>query len=271
MGNLGQSSDPEKPAFHALGIPLVDGLVEIVTPETSGAGGRHEGLVPDTIAIRAWMGEPADPENDIGGVGWIQADRWRPYQRSTFVTPAFAGYVSGHSVFSRTAAEILTLFTGSPYFPGGLGTHTVPAGGLEFEAGPSTDIELQWASYFDAADQAGISRLFGGIHVPADDGPGRVIGSEVGKTAFAKAVGFISGDLLRNFSGTITMEEGTPKITWPCLPGFRYKVQASATLASDGFSDLTDFQAFEGDLGEYVDAGIDGPARQFYRVVRALP
>ena len=34
--------------------------------------------------------------------------------------PAFAGYVSGHSTFSRAAAEVLTAFTGDPFFPGGL-------------------------------------------------------------------------------------------------------------------------------------------------------
>ena len=61
---------------------------------------------------------------------------WVPYQRSTFVTPAFAAYVSGHSTFSRAGAEVLTAITGSPYFPGGLGEWRVPAGELEFEAGP---------------------------------------------------------------------------------------------------------------------------------------
>ena len=56
----------------------------------------------------------------IGGVGWILAVDWVPYQLPTFVTPAFPGYVSGHSTFSRAAAEVLTGFTGSEYFPGGL-------------------------------------------------------------------------------------------------------------------------------------------------------
>ena len=94
---------------------------------------------------------------------------WVPYQRPTFVTPAFPGYVSGHSTFSRAAAEVLTSLTGSEYFPGGLGTWTIPAGALEFEAGPTTDIPLQWATYYDAADQAGLSRIYGGIHPPVDD------------------------------------------------------------------------------------------------------
>ena len=49
---------------------------------------------------------------------WILAENWMPYQLISFVTPPFAGYVSGHSTYSRSAAEVLTLLTGTPYFPG---------------------------------------------------------------------------------------------------------------------------------------------------------
>jgi hypothetical protein len=58
---------------------------------------------------------------------------------------------------------------------------------LIHEDGPTEDVTLQWATYFDAADQAGISRLYMGIHIPDDDGPGRVIGAECGRAAWAKA------------------------------------------------------------------------------------
>jgi hypothetical protein len=83
--------------------------------------------------------------------------------------------------------------TGSPYFPGGLGRWTIPAGSLHFEAGPSEDIELQWATYFDAADQAGISRLYGGIHVEVDDLNGRVMGAQCGRDAWAAASHYYDG------------------------------------------------------------------------------
>ncbi|MBK5227803.1 MAG: hypothetical protein JJE05_04770 [Actinobacteria bacterium] len=70
-----------------------------------------------------------------------------------------------------------------------------PAGGLLFEDGPTEDITLQWATYFDASDQAGISRLFGGIHVPADDFEGRKIGSQCGKEAWALALRYFDGSI----------------------------------------------------------------------------
>ena len=53
-----------------------------------------------------------------------------------------------------------------------------------FEDGPSVDLTLQWATYRDAADQCSLSRIWGGIHPPADDIPGRLIGERVGIAAF---------------------------------------------------------------------------------------
>jgi hypothetical protein len=116
-----------------------------------------------------------------------------PYQLPTFVTPSFPGFISGHSTFSRAAAEVLTGITGSEYFPGGLSSWSVPAGSLRITVGPSADVALQWATYYDAADQAGQSRLFGGIHVQADDFTGRLIGSSCGKDAWILAQRYYAG------------------------------------------------------------------------------
>ena len=86
------------------------------------------------IAIYAWPGQPADPVNQFSGVKWILAADWMPFQRKTFVTPGFPGFVSGHSTFSRSAAEVLTAIAGSPFFPGGLAIHDSPANAsLAFE------------------------------------------------------------------------------------------------------------------------------------------
>ena len=153
-------------------LPNVPGLVERRSGETY---------------IHAWAGFPEDPVAQASGVRWIRAIDWVPYQLPTFVTPAFAGYVSGHSTFSRSAAEVLTGFTGSSYFPGGLYEIPVPRGALKIEEGPSRDLTLQWATYYDAADAAGQSRLYMGIHVPPDDFAGRRVGSQCGKAAWERA------------------------------------------------------------------------------------
>jgi hypothetical protein len=175
------------------GLPLEPGLVEQVTPETAQPGGRHEGFEVGTVVIRGWPGQPVDPETQVSGVHWVRAVEWRTYQRDTFVTPPFPGFVSGHSSYSRSAAEVLALLTGSPYFPGGFGEYVVPAGFLQFEEGPTTDVHLQWVTYFDAADQAGISRRWGGIHPSYDDYAGRRLGHVVGPQAWAKAQTYFDG------------------------------------------------------------------------------
>ena len=180
---LGQSTDPDADAFHPDGLPLVDGLIELVTTDSAE---RHGDLAPGTIALLAWAGHPTlhDSADDVR---WIDGRTWVPYQLDTFVTPSFPGYVSGHSTFSRAGAVVLEGLTGSAFFPDGLGTFTAPAGSLRFDDGPTTDVTLQSGTYADAADEAGRSRLYGGIHIAADDHEGRRIGQRVGEDALALA------------------------------------------------------------------------------------
>jgi hypothetical protein len=197
LSGRGQSSDPSLPSYDPEGIPLVPDLVELITPETAAHGGRHAALKghEGEIAIRAWSGNPSDPKTETSHTAWILGADWVTYQLPTFVTPAFQGYASGHSTFSRASAEVLTGFTGSEFFPGGLGQWTVEPGELKVEQGPSAAVTLQAATYYDAADLAGQSRLYGGIHVQADDFTGRRIGSECGKDAWALAQRYFAGQV----------------------------------------------------------------------------
>ena len=64
---------------------------------------------------------------------------------------------------------------------------------LVFEKGPSVDMTLQWATFKDAADQCGLSRIWGGIHPPIDDVPGRLIGEQVGINAYTEARLYFDG------------------------------------------------------------------------------
>lgn len=221
LAALGQSSDPAQPGYHADGLPLVPGVIEVVTAQSSAPGERHAHLADSVgkIAVKSWLGTPPDPTM-TSGTGWILGGYWMPYQRETFVTPAFPAYISGHSTFSRAAAEVLAKFTGSDYFPGGLASATFAKGSLGFEYGPSQDITLQWATYYDAADQAGLSRLFGGIHIAADDFTGRRTGSKVGLDAFAKFTTLYMPPTTSASSGntnTGTGSSGTPSPT-PSTP-----------------------------------------------------
>ena len=195
MGGLGQSTDSDAPGFDPDGLPLDPGVVELISAGSSAPGQRHAHLTAHVgeIAVRSWRGNPDDPSSEESGVGWIRAVEWVPYQRPTFVTPAFAAYVSGHSAFSRAGAEVLTAITADEYFPGGILEWNVAARSLLHENGPAEDVTLQWATYYDAADEAGVSRLYGGIHVAADDFRGRVMGSTIGKQAWLEANEYFDG------------------------------------------------------------------------------
>ncbi|TVR04298.1 MAG: hypothetical protein EA398_02605 [Deltaproteobacteria bacterium] len=196
MAANGQRTDPALPAWHPDGLPLVDGLIELVTEGSAAPGERHAHLRRHVgeVAVWTWPGEPSDEANQRSPMRWIRGVEWKPYQPRTFVNPAFPGYVSGHSTFSRAAAVVLDRITGSPWFPGGLGEFVARENGyLEFEQGPSTEVRLQWGTWYDAADQAGQSRIWGGIHVVPDDYDGRRLGQRVGEEAAEWGINRILG------------------------------------------------------------------------------
>jgi hypothetical protein len=185
----GQSSNPAQENYDPLGIPLKEGFIEVIEIGDPLIGDQNQNL--GKIKLYSWKGHNFidDPSTDVAGVGWILAENWWPYQRPTFVTPPFAGFVSGHSTFSRAAAEVLTLLTGDRFFPGGMGEFVAKKNEfLVFEEGPSVDVKLQWATYQDASDQCSLSRVWGGIHPPIDDILGRIIGERIGKKAYEHAI-----------------------------------------------------------------------------------
>jgi len=186
MGALGQSSNPKLPAYHPHGLPLIPGHIELVKKGDNLAGPKNINL--NKIKLFTWKGPftVSDAATQSAGVGWVLAENWFPYQPQTYITPPHSGFISEHAAFSHAAAEAFTLLTGNAWFPGGLGEFVVPANNqfLLVEQGPSVDVPLQWATYRDAADQASLSRIWGGLNAPFDDIPGRVLGAEVGTAAF---------------------------------------------------------------------------------------
>jgi hypothetical protein len=270
QGSLGQSSDSNLSSYHPDGLELTPNEVELITAESIALGGRHRNAYDNAnvdhdgnfwpnygeadmvgkIAIRAWNHEPDNPEIEVSGSAWLLAENWVPYQSDNFVTPAFAAYVSGHSAFSRAAAEVMAMFTGSEFFPGGLGEKTFDTDFLEFEFGPSETMTLQWASYFDAADEAGISRLWGGIHVPVDDFAGRIMGSAIGMDAFLYALEHFTsaGDFNNDGQYDCADVDG---LVAEIAAGTH---TASFDLTGDGNVDLDDLDAWRTEAGFVLTA-----------------
>jgi hypothetical protein len=158
--------------------------------------------------------------------------------------------------------------TGSKFFPGGLGTYSNYA--LSFENGPALPVTLQWASYYDAADQAGISRIWGGIHPPIDNWQGRRAGAEVGKGVWALAQKYFDGSVA-NTPVTLALGQsspGTTMLSFNTLRGLYYKVQSTTSLDAP-FTDEPGgaTQALEGWITRTNQAV--GP-QEFFRVSTSL-
>jgi hypothetical protein len=134
-----------------------------------------------TREIQAWAGPGL-------GIRSIYGKDFRSY----LPTPPFAGYVSGHSAFSAAGAEILKRFSGNDQFGESV---TIPPGSSLIEVGltPATPVTLSWPTFSDAADEAGMSRRYGGIHFEQDDRAGRALGRLVANTVWNKAMTYING------------------------------------------------------------------------------
>ena len=126
------------------------------------------------------------------GTVTMDGSQWIPYQPSTFPTPPFPEYISGHSTFSAAGATVLALWTGSDHFGDSV---TFAPGSSTIEPGltPHNPVTLQWGTFSDAANEAGISRRYGGIHFKAGDLVGRAVGDLVGIQAWAKAQYYFNG------------------------------------------------------------------------------
>lgn len=147
-------------------------------------------------SIVAWDAKRAfDSERPLTAIHYLfkgVADDWQPYQLPTVVTPPFPKYISGHSIFSAAATGIIKRFTGSDTC--GL-SYTQTAGTSRVEPGvvPAKATTLTWTTFSEAADQAGLSRRYGGLHFEDGDLAGRAAGHRVAAQVWAKAQQYIQG------------------------------------------------------------------------------
>ena len=155
---------------------------------------KHDGVRPITAVRYLKQGQPIFA---WGGPGqpnqWIAGEKWTPYNPGSNLTPAFAGYISGHSTFSAASAEVLRSFKGSDTFNF---STVIPANFGRVEPGiPALPTTLSYTTFSAAAAEAGTSRLLGGIHFADDNTVGQDLGTRVGQQAWAKAQFLFDGGL----------------------------------------------------------------------------
>jgi hypothetical protein len=107
-------------------------------------------------------------------------DFWRPVTAIAFaepelnwmsfiVTPPFPDYVSGHSTFSAAAATVLPLFYGTEDLPFTTGSDFLPG------------VYRSFSTCLDAAEEAAMSRIYGGIHFRSASEDGLQAGISIGE------------------------------------------------------------------------------------------
>ena len=137
--------------------------------------------------VKGWAG-PGTKMADQDGSAWI------PYQEATVVSPPFGEYTSGHSAFSGAAQRVFNLVAGSDSFKLPLSV-TITKGRSVIEPGlvPAKNTTLTFKSFTDAANSAGMSRRYGGIHFEQGDLNGRTLGTQIGSQTWTKAQTYFNG------------------------------------------------------------------------------
>jgi hypothetical protein len=130
-------------------------------------------------AIEAWV-----PNQ---GTQTILGTQFTTYQKvGGNPSPPFAEFTSGHSTFSAAGAEVLRSFTGSDTFNAKI---RFQPGLSLFEPGitPGQLVELRWPTFTAAADEAGMSRMYGGIHFMDGNLEGLAHGTQIGQLTWQTA------------------------------------------------------------------------------------
>jgi hypothetical protein len=182
------SIDRDAKVFFALGNAELDASIAAWDAKRAYDSARPISAIRFLKAgktIRTYGGTPGNPATVLG-------ENWKPFQPDTFITPPFAEYVSGHSTFSAAGAYILRAATGSDSFGASV---TIAAGSSKVQPGvaPSVPVTLSWATFTQAANQAGMSRMLGGIHFQQGNLAGQKLGAQVGEAVWHKCVRYFLG------------------------------------------------------------------------------
>ena len=214
----GHGLEEDVKMFFALNNALFDAGIVVWDAKYT-----HDYVRPQTAIRHLFEGELIESwAGPNQGTQLIDGEDWIPYQNRTFVTPAFPEYTSGHSGFSYAGATVLAAFAGTDEFYDGeatgaydldgdgqldlLGQYT--ANELSFEDYDGAPIVLQWDTLFDAAAEAGLSRLYGGIHIQDGDLFGRQIGAEVGAEVWERTALLFDRDADNIFDiSTMTVDD----------------------------------------------------------------
>jgi hypothetical protein len=138
-----------------------------------------------------------------------------PYWNSLLPAPPFQEYTSGHSTFSKAAAVILARFFGTDAIAFSISSDALPT------------VTRSFATLSAAADECGISRIYGGIHFYSSNRDAKTAGSALAE--------YVLGNFLLPVSSlpqlnAVRVVGGDPQWLLHGSAGQRYVVEASPDL-----------------------------------------
>lgn len=164
-------------------------------------------------AYNFWRPVTAIPGADLDDNPETVADvGWTPL----LVTPAFPEYVSGHSAFSSAAATVLARFLGTDHVSFTAVSDSVPG------------VTRSYASFAAAAEEIGMSRIYGGIHFLSGDLDGLRLGHAIAEYVHAHRLLPI-GEPPR--IATSLLPQGLVQVAVEGTAGCPFLLEASSNLA----------------------------------------
>jgi membrane-associated phospholipid phosphatase len=197
-------------------------------------------------AYNYWRPITAIRNADTDGNPETAADpTWTPL----IATPPFPEYSSGHSTFSRTAATILAMFYGTDSIPFTVGSDGLPG------------VTRSFNGFSAAADESGISRIYGGIHFPSGNLQGQACGYSLGQ--------LVAGNFLQPLSAavftTLTRAGESTRLQLAVEPNTPYLIRASSDLKT--WTDLGTVSSPTG-IAEFTDNSPAGGQRFYQALAR---
>jgi len=232
--NLGLSLVEDARLFALLNVAMADGGI-------ASWDAKYE--------YNSWRPITAIQEADLDGNPDTVADpNWLPL----LSTPSFPEYMSGHSTFSGAASTILALFLGSNNVPFAVGSDALP------------NLTRSYTSLSGAAEEIGLSRIYGGIHFLSADLDGLATGRAIGNYV---STNFLLALPPARFLSIACFPDGRVQCEIAADPDHTYLIQSSIDLLQ--WENLSTNVPTSGTISFTSTAATNSPAR-FYRT-QTLP
>lgn len=192
---------------------------------------------PFTVINQVFFGSTVPSFKGSVLAGTDDRDVWFPYQLRRNFTPPFPDIPSGHSSFSYAASTVMKEVFASNRFDFESEDFASRFDTTDGFNGDPTDgnelTRLNWQYFSLAAEEAGMSRLYGGIHMQEGNWLGLKYGIQIGHAALLKVHALMRGEGARAPNGSAIWFGRSPKFVF-------------GTMSED---DLTDAEVMK-DRGE---------------------